>query len=76
MDDSAVTYTPVESSNVEAVGYDAPARRLWVKFRAGSTYRYEGVPAETFRGLVAASSKGKYLHAHVIGAGYVGARFR
>lgn len=65
MDDSRVTYTPVTSSNLEAVGYDAAAQRLWVKFKGGRKYRYEGVPADLHARLMAAASKGSFFAAKI-----------
>lgn len=62
--------TPVTSSNLRAVGYDAGARELWVEFVNGSVYVYEGVPAEVHAALMAAPSHGKYFDAEVKKAGY------
>lgn len=39
--------------------------RMYVKFKGGVVYVYYEVPVEVFRGLVAAPSGGKYLHAKV-----------
>ena len=59
---------PVVSSNLSAVGYDEVAGTLYVEFLSGSRYAYYGVPAETYRGLVSADSKGRYLHRFIKGA--------
>lgn len=54
---------PVTSSNVAAVGHRGTD--LFVRFRNGGLYRYEAVPAEVFRRLLAAESPGKFLNAEV-----------
>lgn len=56
---------PVTSSNVVSVGYDKPTKTLEIEFRAGRVYRYSGVHANTARGLLVASSKGKYVWKNV-----------
>jgi KTSC domain len=57
----------VESSMIQAVGYDAPAQELEVVFTSGKTYRYTGVPQTVYASLLAADSKGQYMRAGVIG---------
>ena len=56
----------VQSSNLEAVGYDPATRTLRVKFKTG-TYEYTGVPANVYNALVNASSVGTYLSANIKG---------
>jgi KTSC domain len=56
---------PVSSSNVQSIGYDPDASILEVEFNNGSIYQYSGVPQNEFDGLMAAASKGAYLHAHI-----------
>jgi hypothetical protein len=58
---------PVESSMIEAVGYDADARTLHVVFSKGQMYTYEQVPPEEFENLLAAESKGGYMRDCIIG---------
>jgi hypothetical protein len=57
----------VESSMIQAVGYDAAAQELEVVFNSGKTYRYTGVPQTIYDDLLAAESKGQYMRASVIG---------
>lgn len=57
--------TPVESSNLAAVGYDANSQILQVEFKNGSVYNYFRVPAEKHAALMAADSVGKYLNAEI-----------
>jgi hypothetical protein len=58
---------PVDSTLLEAAGYDAAMQELEVVFASGKTYRYIGVPRSVYTDLLAAESKGRYLHAKVIG---------
>ena len=58
---------PVESSMIQAVGYDAETRTLEILFNSGQTYCYEDVPPEFYEGLMAADSKGRYVRAEIIG---------
>lgn len=55
-------WQPVDSSNIEAVQYDADTGTLGVRFRNGGVYSYRGVPAEVAVGLVQSDSPGKYFH--------------
>lgn len=59
--------TPVESSNIQSVGYDIDTKVLEVKFKRGGVYRYLQVPEIVYLGLMDATSHGKYLEAHVKG---------
>jgi len=52
----------VESSNVQAVGYDPIRSILEVEFHNGGIYQYEGVTPEIYDQLMSASSKGQFLH--------------
>ena len=57
----------VESSMIKAAGYDAATRVLEVVFHRGKTrtYHYHDVPPEVFQRLLAADSKGQFMHAAV-----------
>ena len=48
------------SNRVVSAGYDAPNRRLYLKFDANSMYQYFNVPEDIVRGLINASSHGSY----------------
>ena len=63
-----VALTPVSSSNIGAVGYDASARRLVVVFRGGAAYLYHDVPAHLHEELLAAESKGRFLTHFIVRA--------
>ncbi|MFA7061265.1 MAG: KTSC domain-containing protein [Pedobacter sp.] len=58
---------PVDSSNVEAVGYDEKSSTLQVEFKNGGMYQYFDVPEDVFIGLRDASSVGGYLVARIKG---------
>lgn len=53
--------TPVKSSNIRSVGYDAAAKRLAVEFSSGTVYHYEDVPPEAHAALMSADSIGKHF---------------
>jgi hypothetical protein len=52
---------PVQSSNIEAIGFNDESGTLYVQFHGGSTYSYANVPAEVVQGLIGAASKGSYF---------------
>jgi hypothetical protein len=54
--------SPVTSSSVLSVGYDADAFELEIEFRNGRVYRYEQVPAQAYRLLLQAPSIGEYVN--------------
>jgi hypothetical protein len=62
--------TPVTSSTIAAIGYDPAHETLEVEFLDGSIYHYFGVPEILYRGLMAATSHGSYLDAHVKKGGF------
>lgn len=58
----------VQSSNVEAVGYDAAAAELHVQYLSSpAVYVYQGVPEDVFERLLNSPSVGSFLHAEVKG---------
>ena len=61
------TMKPVESSTISAIAYDATDRSLYVEFKSGGTYRYDGVGPELFTEFEAAESQGKFLAARIKG---------
>ena len=58
---------PVESSMIQAVGYDPKTHILEVVFNSGQTYCYDDVPPEVHQELMTADSKGRYMRAAIIG---------
>lgn len=61
----SVQMHPVKSSNIDAIGYDAAAKELHVKFKSGGVHAYADVPMDKYIALKTAPSIGKHFHAHV-----------
>lgn len=57
--------TPVTSSNIVSVGYEAETLTLEIEFKNGSVYQYSGVPSDEFDSFMNAGSKGTYFHARI-----------
>ncbi len=57
--------TPVISSNVASIGYDANTMTLEVEFTNGSVYQYFDVPETEYQALVSTSSVGQYLNQNI-----------
>ena len=55
----------LESSNLRDCTYDTTTMELRVTFNSGRTYSYEGVPTDTWQGLITASSAGQYFSAMI-----------
>jgi hypothetical protein len=57
----------VESSMIASVGYDPKAQELEIEFNnSGQVYVYFEVPKEEYEGLMAAESKGSYMHSNIL----------
>jgi hypothetical protein len=57
----------VDSTNVEAIGYDLATQELHVRFlKSGETYVYYAVEEWVFQELMQSDSKGRYLNANII----------
>ena len=57
----------VESSFVDSVGYDELGKRLVVRFKSGSIYKYQGVPKDIYLGFMEDESKGRFYSKHIRG---------
>ncbi len=58
--------TYVDSTNIEAIGYDAGSMELHVRFaKSGLTYVYYGVEEWRYQEQMQADSKGVYLNANI-----------
>jgi len=58
----------VDSSNVEAIGYDSATRELHVRFaKSGETYVYYEVEEWVFEDFKRADSKGIFLNNNIKG---------
>lgn len=62
--------TPVSSTNLKSVGYDAVNRVLEIEFHDGGIYQYFNVPESKYEGLMKAESHGKYFDANIKKGGY------
>lgn len=60
----------VESTNLEAIGYDEGQNILHVQFKHGGTYQYFSVDKSIYDGFFNAESQGKYFDLNVKKAGY------
>ena len=64
---------PVESSQMDAIGYDPDTKILAIRFKAsrktpdkpGSLYHYNNVTSQMFGDFSKAESKGKFFGAHI-----------
>lgn len=63
----AMEWVPVESSNINEIGFDADASEwtLGVRFRNGTEYHYRGVSQDVYTSFLASDSKGKFLHTEI-----------
>jgi KTSC domain len=55
----------VASSSIAAAGYDCERHALRLCYVGGGTYDYWGVPANVFRALLDAPSKGQFVNWHI-----------
>lgn len=62
-----INYIPCDSSQIEAIGFDADSGTLGVRFTGGSTYHYLDVPDQVASDFAAAESKGKFFGANIKG---------
>lgn len=63
-------WTPVESSQISEVGYDAETQTLGIRFKPSgkypaSEYHYSFVDSDTYYALMTAESIGKYFGATI-----------
>ena len=55
----------VESSNIQAIGYDRGRKVLGVQFKNRKAFEYADVPESVFLGMMDAESKGGYFASSV-----------
>ena len=55
----------VTSTSLAKVAYDSEREQLDVEFHDRSTYRYSGIPQQTYLELMRAPSKGAYFNLNV-----------
>ena len=56
----------VESSMIQACGYDESREALMVIFNSGKAYEYSEVPQEVYEELLTSDSKGSYTRDCII----------
>lgn len=59
--------TPVTSSNIKAIGYDAETKSLEVEFHNGAVWLYSGISAEIHAELAKAESVGRWFSSRITG---------
>jgi hypothetical protein len=59
------TSTILMSKSLTAAIYDDAQERLQLVFRDGSSYVYSRVSPDLFRGLLAATSKGRFFNQYI-----------
>ncbi len=57
--------TALQSTNLRAASYEVWDATLTIEFHSGAVYAYDAVPPEIYDGLMAATSPGRYHHAHI-----------
>ena len=68
MPESLPTIRRVDSSSVEAIGYDPATAKLYLRFRgSGNAYVYTDVPPAVYASLMAADSIGRFVNAEIKG---------
>ena len=67
---TGVDREPVSSSLLRSVGYDPDQQLLEIELQDGNIYQYTDVPEQTYHGLMAADSHGRYFNHHIRGFNY------
>lgn len=60
-------WQPLESKLLAASAYDAPRRRLYLRFNSGELYRYFTFQADQYQEFLDAESQGHYFLNHIRG---------
>ena len=69
MVDSLPSIQRIQSSSVDAIGYDPASGKLYVRFiGSGHAYVYRGVPETVYQSLMGAESKGRFVNERIKGA--------
>jgi hypothetical protein len=56
---------PVESSNIQEIGYNESFQTLRVAFKNSSLYEYANVPIVVYQAFMVSDSKGRYLNSQI-----------
>ncbi|MCY3811386.1 MAG: KTSC domain-containing protein [Gammaproteobacteria bacterium] len=69
MPDSLPSIQRIQSSSVDAIGYDPASGKLYVRFiGSGHAYVYRDVPETVYQSLMGAESKGRFVNERIKGA--------
>ncbi|MGB7769273.1 MAG: KTSC domain-containing protein [Verrucomicrobiia bacterium] len=60
-----VKMTPVDADLFDAIGYEFPKRRLYIKFRTSPALCFDNVPGFRYDGLMAAPRKDAYYRTFI-----------
>ncbi len=55
----------LQSTSLNGAAYQDQSAVLDLEFRTGAIYRYLGVPAQVYKELLRAESKGRYFNQHI-----------
>jgi hypothetical protein len=62
-----ITREPIESSNLESLGYDPVRRQLAIAFKSGALFHYADVDPDTAAALYCADSRGAFFSQNIKG---------
>lgn len=60
-----MVFEQVNSSNIDAAGFDPIQNKMVVKFKSGAYYEYLGVPELVYQHFKAAQSKGTFFSQNI-----------
>lgn len=58
----SLEWVSVKSSTVKRIAYSASFSRLFVDFKSGGMYAYDGVPKAIYDAFLVAPSKGQFVY--------------
>lgn len=61
----SIKFSKVDSSNINRVAFDDGL--MYVEYKAGNIYRYEGVPKSIYESFLKAESKGRFMNSEIKG---------
>lgn len=61
-------FTPVKSSNIVGIAYNAEEKEMHIKFSKGQIYKYFPIEQNMYDNIINAPSVGKAFRAEVYGA--------
>lgn len=62
---NSIERSPVTSSNIHSIGYDAATRTLAIQFRNGGVYHYADVSPDEHQALMQSESKTRHFQAKI-----------